>query len=230
MGFAWIPRGARGVGNLVFKETHLRLGFSTKELVDIHRIRYFSTGLLRGIKGFESAMIAANNITDDMDIRGETIKYLEDRFEHLEQRREALSQELHAVNDAITGISKTLNHLKNSEADVSVLDRGDDISVRKPDDCKRTIYKEVRLADAIAKAFKKYGKLSGLGIDALTEEIYATSNDEEAKACRASLTTALHRMEKSGIAKRVDAGFYSLNFEAEQDAALTEQYKKEVTQ
>jgi hypothetical protein len=58
-----------------------------------------------------------------------------------------------------------------------------------------------------------------LTIDALVPKIYAIRTESEKKACRASLTAALHRMEKSdtSLIERIDTGLYRFRAQVKKD-------------
>lgn len=160
--------------------------------------------------------------------KDDVIKYLHAELDALEAQREKLHQSLLAVNEAITSISKALDHLEG-ENSLDVPDVLSDAApvapkqeTRRPDECKLTLFKDVKLADAIVQVFQTSSGIGILSIDELIKKVYAAKNEEEEKACRASLTTALHRMEKGGIVKKVDAGVYQLDPDAEIEAKYRE--------
>lgn len=150
-----------------------------------------------------------------------TIEYLKAQLEALDAQRSDLVETLGEIDANITSISQTLDYLQRGDV-LEVSTGGKSDLTLRPDDLKLTRFKEMKLADVIIQVFKGVNGLPILNIENLKDEIYATSSEEEEKACRASLTAALHRMEKKQILNRIEAGTYQLNKEFE----ITSEYKK----
>jgi hypothetical protein len=160
----------------------------------------------------------------DMDNRQSAIEYLESRLNYLFSQRDELHKSLSEVETAITNISRTLDYLLESDSVIEM--EVEDYAVLKPeavdsmlnqqtrvkpDDLKLSRFKGHKLADIILQVLREVDGLSIMTIDSLIKAIYNASTEEKKKACRASLTAALHRMEQNKTVKRIKQGTYQLN-------------------
>lgn len=80
---------------------------------------------------------------------------------------------------------------------------------KKPTELKREAFDGISLSQAIVKAFR-LAQEKELTIDLLAERIYIAQFEEEFRACKASIGSALFRGVKKGLFVRVSDGVFRL--------------------
>jgi hypothetical protein len=150
--------------------------------------------------------ISLLNLARKVD-RKSVVEYLEAQYTFLEGERARVYRSLEQIDSAMASLLGTIQYL--SSDDLPKADLGDVRTVRKPDDFKLSIFRGKTLPDVILKIFQDETQRQTLKIQDLIDRIYAPSNDDEVKACRASLTAALYRLDKEGSLVRIKPGEYA---------------------